>query len=59
LIGIVKVTSEKPRYEPESLGEEQWPHVLDVVPIVKVGRVSRGPSTDLLGITESFNQNRS
>jgi hypothetical protein len=54
LIGIVEVRSDEPRYEPEPDWERRWPWVLDVVPILKVGRVSQGPSTSLLDLTDDF-----
>lgn len=54
LIAIVEVVSDEARYEPGPDWERRWPWNLDVVTVRKVGRVSQGPDTALLGLTDDF-----
>lgn len=54
LIAVVEVRSAKARYDTSDELERPWPWILDVRVLLKVGRVSQGPSTDLLGLTDDF-----
>jgi hypothetical protein len=54
LIAVVEVLSDEPRYDASVEWERQWPLVLDIRVTLKVGRVSRGPMTSSLGLTEDF-----
>lgn len=54
LIAIVDVRSDEPRYDARVEWEKQWPLVLDVAVVLKVGRVSTGPPTSALGLTDHF-----
>jgi hypothetical protein len=49
LIAVVEVVSDEPRHDATVEWEKQWPLVLDVRPVHKVGRVSQGPLTSTLG----------
>jgi hypothetical protein len=54
LIAVVEVRAEQPRYDATVEWERQWPLVLDVAVVLKVGRVSVGPPTDALGLAAEF-----
>jgi hypothetical protein len=54
LIAIVEVTSDEPRHDVSKEWEQQWPIVLDIRPVMRVGRVSRGPSTDVLQLSDDL-----
>jgi hypothetical protein len=54
LIAVVEVLSEKARHDATVEWERQWPIVLDIRPILKVGRVSQGPATSVLGVAEDL-----
>jgi hypothetical protein len=50
MVAVVEVLDDEPtRDSSPSLWEKQWPLILNVRPLLKIGRVSRSPSTDLLG----------
>jgi hypothetical protein len=53
-IAIVEVTSDEPRHDVSKEWEQQWPIVLDIRPVMRVGRVSRGPSTDVLQLSDDL-----
>jgi hypothetical protein len=54
LIGVVEVLSHEARHDASVEWERQWPWVLDVAVLMKVGRVSQGPATSQLGLTDDF-----
>lgn len=54
LIAVVEVLSEEPRHDATLEWERQWPLVLDVRPVLKIGRVSQGPPTSVLHLAEDF-----
>jgi hypothetical protein len=54
LIAVVEVLSADPRYDIAKEWEKRWPFVLDIRPLLKVGRVSEGPSTDILNLADSL-----
>jgi hypothetical protein len=54
LIAVVEVRSDEPRYDASLEWERQWPFVLDVAVVLKIGRVSLGPPTSVLGMTDDF-----
>ena len=54
LIAVVVVVSEQARYDATLEWEKQWPLVLDVQPVLKVGRVSQGPLTSTLGLRQDL-----
>lgn len=54
LIAVVEVRSSEARYDDALEWERQWPWVLDVRPVVKVGRVSQGPPSSVVSLTESL-----
>lgn len=48
LIAVMRVTSAEARYDATKEWEKQWPLVLDVKPVLRVGRVSKGAPTSIL-----------
>jgi hypothetical protein len=54
IIAAVEVQSEVARYDATREWERQWPLVLDVRPLLKVGRVSQSPPTDVVGVKDDF-----
>lgn len=54
LIAIMTVTSSEARYDAAREWEKQWPLVLDVKPTLRVGRVSTGPPTSVLGLNDDL-----
>lgn len=54
IIAVAEVKSDEPRYDATVDWERRWPLVLDIRLVLRVGRVSRGPLTSSLGLTESF-----
>jgi len=54
LIGVVEVCSDEARYDTSVEWERAWPLVLDVSVVLKVGRVSQGPSTSELDLSDAF-----
>lgn len=53
LIAIVEVTDAEARDLPRT-GEERWPLVRAVRPVMKIGRVSQAPSTDILNLPDDL-----
>jgi len=56
LIAIVEVAVSEPRYDASKEWEKQWPLVLEVKPVLRVGRVSKGPPTSILQLDSSLMQ---
>ena len=54
LIAVVEVVSDDARYDVALEWERQWPLVLDIRVVLKIGRVSRGPLTSTLGLSDDF-----
>jgi hypothetical protein len=54
LIAVMKVISSEARYDAAREWEKQWPLVLDVKPVLRVGRVSRGPPTSILRLKDDL-----
>jgi hypothetical protein len=54
LIAVVEVLSDEARHDATVEWEKQWPLVLDVRPVLKIGRISQGPSTSSLGLRDDF-----
>ena len=50
IVALVEVLDDEPKLDPAPTEwEKQWPLILRVRPILKVGRISKAPATNLLG----------
>ena len=54
LIAVMTVASPEVRYDAAQKWERQWPLVLEVKPMLRVGRVSQGPPTSVLRLKDDL-----